>query len=46
MLLPKLGKHTGGAGCIYIKKLADVDQSVLQKMIAASVAARKSKPSE
>jgi hypothetical protein len=38
-LLPKLGKHTTGKGCLYIKKLADVDQTVLETMVAKSVAA-------
>jgi hypothetical protein len=38
-LLPKLGKHTTGKGCLYIKKLADVDQEVLQIMVAKAVAA-------
>ena len=38
-LLPKLGKHTRGKGCIYIKKLADVDQKVLEAMVVKSVAA-------
>jgi hypothetical protein len=38
-LLTKLGKHTTGKGCLYIKKLADVDQKVLQAMAAKSVAA-------
>jgi len=33
-LLPKLGKHTRGKGCLYIKKLADVDQKVLEAMDA------------
>ena len=37
-LLPKLGKHTRGKGCIYIKKLADVDQKVLEAMAAKAVA--------
>lgn len=27
-LLAKLGKHTTGKSCLYIKKLADVDQHV------------------
>jgi hypothetical protein len=40
-LLPKLGKHTTGKGCVYIKKLADVDAAVLKKMIVESVAAAK-----
>jgi hypothetical protein len=38
-LLPKLGKHTTGMGCLYIKKLADVDQQVLEGMIAKSLGA-------
>lgn len=36
-LLPKLGKHTRGKGCVYIKKLADVDQKVLEAMAAKAV---------
>jgi hypothetical protein len=39
-LLPKLGKHTRGKGCVYIKKLADVDQKVLQAMVVKAVAGR------
>lgn len=39
-LLPKLGKHTRGKGCVYIKKLADVDQKVLETMAAKAVAGR------
>ncbi len=38
-LLPKLGKHTTGKGCLYVKKLADVDQQVLAAMIVKSLAA-------
>ncbi len=38
-LLAKLGKHTTGGGCLYIKKLTDVDQQVLQALVAKSVAA-------
>ena len=41
-LLAKLGNHTTGKGCLYIKKLADVDQKVLQRMIVKSVAAKSS----
>ena|SRR5579862_5100985 len=37
-LLARLGKHTTGKGCLYIKKLADIDQKVLEGMIAKSVA--------
>jgi hypothetical protein len=32
-LLEKLGKHKASGGCLYINKLADVDQAVLQKVI-------------
>lgn len=32
-----LGKYKRGKGCLYIKKLADVDQKVLQKIINTSV---------
>jgi hypothetical protein len=38
-LLAKLGKHTTGKGCLYLKKLADVDQQVLETMAAKAVAA-------
>jgi hypothetical protein len=38
-LLAKLGKHTTGKGCLYIKKLADVDQQVLEAMVVKSLAA-------
>jgi hypothetical protein len=38
-LLAKLGKHTTGKGCLYIKKLVDVDQGVLEAMIVKSLAA-------
>lgn len=35
-LLKKLGKHKIGGGCLYIKKLADVDQKVLSTMVSRS----------
>jgi hypothetical protein len=40
-LLAKLGKHTTGKGCLYVKKLADVDRKVLEALVLKSVAARK-----
>jgi hypothetical protein len=40
-LLAKLGKHSTGKGCLYIKKLADVDQQVLEELIVKSVAAKR-----
>jgi hypothetical protein len=36
-LLAKLGKHKTGKGCIYVKKLEDIDMSVLRKMVHLSV---------
>ena len=42
-LLAKLGKHTTGKGCLYIKKLADVDQQVLTTMIRKSLAASRAR---
>ena len=42
-LLAKLGKHTTGKGCLYIKKLADVDQEVLEAMVLKSVAAMRAR---
>jgi uncharacterized protein DUF1801 len=39
-LLAKLGKHTTGKGCLYIKRLADVDLGVLEALIAKAVAAQ------
>ena len=36
-LLKKLGKHKTSVGCLYIKKLDDVDVSVLKKLITESV---------
>ena len=34
--LPKLGKHTTGKGCLYIKDLSQVDREVLSEMIEVS----------
>jgi hypothetical protein len=36
-LLPKLGKHSHGKGCLHIKRLADVDIPTLRKIIKTSV---------
>lgn len=40
-LLAKLGKHSVGKGCLYIKRLADVDAKVLEALIAKAVARRR-----
>jgi hypothetical protein len=37
-LLGKLGKHTTGKGCLYIKRLADVDTTILETLIQQTVA--------
>ena len=37
-LLAKLGRHTTGKSCLYIKKLADVDRTVLERLIGNAVA--------
>jgi hypothetical protein len=42
-LLAKLGKHTTGKGCLYIKKLADVDQKVMEALVVKSVAAKRAR---
>jgi hypothetical protein len=36
-LLADLGKHTTGKGCLYVKRLSDVDLAVLHKVVARSV---------
>ena len=42
-LLKKLGKHKSAKGCVYIKKMADVDADILKKMIANSLKYYKAK---
>jgi hypothetical protein len=36
-LLPKLGKHKTGVGCLYINKLIDIDIEVLKAIIEESL---------
>jgi hypothetical protein len=38
-LIAKLGKQTTSKACLYIKKLADVDQKLLESLVVKSVAA-------
>jgi hypothetical protein len=38
VLLTKLGKHKMGKGCLYVRKLSDVDPTVLEQLIAGSLA--------
>jgi hypothetical protein len=42
-LLATLGKHTTGKGCLYIKKLADVDAKVLETLVSKAVAAKRTR---
>lgn len=44
-LLKNLGKHKTSVGCLYINKLADVAQKVLEKLIKKSYLAMKNKNS-
>jgi hypothetical protein len=37
-LLSKLGKHKLGKSCLYFKQLADLDKSILEKLVVSSVA--------
>ena len=36
-LKARLGKYSTGKGCLYVKRLSDVDENVLDEMIAASL---------
>ena len=42
-LLKKLGKHSLGKGCLYVKRLSDVDKKVLKELITESVKVMKAK---
>ena len=37
-LLQQFGKHTTGKACVYINKLADVDEDILKALIQQSIA--------
>ena len=37
-LLSRLGKHTMGKSCLYFRQLADLDTSVLEKIVVGSIA--------
>ena len=36
-LMKKLGKHKTGKACLYIMRLSDVDEAVLEELIQESV---------
>lgn len=42
-LMEKLGKYKTGAGCLYIKKLADINLEIFKQLIADSYAFMKVK---
>ena len=44
-LLAKLGKHSTGKGCLYIKRLSDVDPKVLEALATQSLATRRARQS-
>lgn len=37
-LLARLGKHKMGKACLYVRRLADIDLSVLEQLVSESVA--------
>ncbi|MGD9793145.1 MAG: DUF1801 domain-containing protein [Acidimicrobiia bacterium] len=37
-LLGRLGKHRAGKACLYVKRLSDIDLTVLERLIAAGIA--------
>ncbi len=45
-LLAQLGKHKIGKACLYLKRLAEIDLSILEQLIARSVAATRSRYSK
>jgi len=42
-LLSQLGQHKTGKSCLYIKKLNDIDRTVLKKIMQKSIAYMNSK---
>ncbi|HUI39123.1 MAG TPA: DUF1801 domain-containing protein [Candidatus Nitrosotalea sp.] len=42
-LLAKLGKHTTGKGCLYVKKLADVDPKILESLVTKALTDKRGK---
>ncbi len=37
-MLSRLGKHKMGKSCLYFRQLADLDKSVLEQLVASSIA--------
>lgn len=42
-LLARLGRHSVGKGCLYVKTLADVDAGVLEQVVAHAFAANRTR---
>ena len=42
-MLGKLGKHTNGQGCLYVRKLEDVDRDVLKQLVSEAYKNNKTK---
>lgn len=38
-LLPKLGKHKAGKGCLYLRSLGDIDLGILEQLISEAAEA-------
>jgi hypothetical protein len=36
-ILERLGKHKTGVGCVYIKRLSDIDVNVLEELVTTAV---------
>lgn len=45
-LLDKLGKHSTGKSCLYVKRLADIDEVVLTKLLKQSYTTMKKRYKE
>ncbi len=41
VLLPKLGRHKAGKGCLYIRSLGDIDLKVLEQLVAEAAATKR-----
>jgi hypothetical protein len=39
-LLARLGKHATGKGCLYLKRLADIDLAALEELVVTSLLAK------
>jgi hypothetical protein len=40
-LFSKLGKHKMGKGCLYVRKVNDIDSKILEQLVVGSVVERK-----